>query len=376
MVFSLEYTGFLLEAGDMNVIYYWHYDDEFHNGCCGRPNVLATCAWEVYPVDSIEPELNLDHHSPTFPLVGGPSSAKVGNRFEHYKGLSMVLLGAVLWGVSGTAAQVLFQRYGFNPGWLVTVRMTVSGFLLLTGLAIVQGPQHIFAIWRDKRDVMRLTLLSVVGLLAVQYSYFASIRYGNAAAATMLQYLGPIFLTLYVALRTRRMPSASQLLAVFLALLGASLLVTDGNWQRFSVSPLAVVWGLISALTAAFYTAYPKRLVLKYGAATIVGWGMLIGGVGMSFLTPPWDFSGRSSIGTWWLVSFVVLFGTLIAFYVYIASLKYISAAEASILGSGEPLSAALVAVTFLHVHMGIPAMIGGLCIVVTVTILARAGST
>ncbi|WAH39213.1 DMT family transporter [Alicyclobacillus dauci] len=288
----------------------------------------------------------------------------------------MVLLGAVLWGVSGTAAQVLFQRYGFNPGWLVMVRMSSAGVLLLAGISIRLGLTHIFEVWKYRRDSLKLILFGIVGLLGVQYSYFASIRYGNAATGTMLQYMGPIFITTYVTLRNRRMPSTMQIVAVLLALIGAFLLVTDGNLRAFTVSPLAVFWGMISALTLAFYSLYPQSLLHRYGSATITGWGMLIGGVAMGVINPPWQFSGHGSLGTWGLVSFVVLFGTLIAFYVYIASLKYISASEASVLSCGEPLSATIIAVAFLNLKMGLPAMLGGLCIIVTVTILARKGSS
>jgi drug/metabolite transporter (DMT)-like permease len=112
----------------------------------------------------------------------------------------------------------------------------------------------------------------------------------------------------------------------------------------------------------------------KYGAATISGWGMLIGGIGMGFIHSPWSFSGQNSLNTWLLVSFVVVFGTLIAFYVYIASLQYISASEASVLSCGEPLSATIITVAFLHVHFGWAALLGGLSILVTVTIMARKG--
>jgi ABC-type transport system involved in multi-copper enzyme maturation permease subunit len=112
------------------------------------------------------------------------STTVAGKKFDHFKGLSMVLLGAVLWGVSGTAAQVLFQRYGFSPGWLVTVRMSIAGLLLLIGVAIRSGLKDTLAVWKDKKDAVRLILLGIIGLLGVQYSYFAAIRYGNAATGT------------------------------------------------------------------------------------------------------------------------------------------------------------------------------------------------
>ena len=296
------------------------------------------------------------------------------HKFNHFKGLSMVLIGAVLWGISGTAAQVLFQRFGISPEWLVTVRMSVAGLLMLMGITVTSGIKYTFSVWKDKKDALKLVLFGIIGLLGVQYSYFAAINYGNAATGTILQYMGPVFITIYVALRLRRMPQVSQVISVFLAIFGAFLLVTNGDFHRFSISPLAVFWGIISAITLAFYSLYPKGLLQKYGAALISGWGMLIGGIGMGFIHSPWNFSGQNSLPTWLLISFVVIFGTLIAFYVYIASLKYISAAEASVLSCGEPLSATIITVAFLHVHFGWAALLGGLSILVTVTIMARKG--
>jgi drug/metabolite transporter (DMT)-like permease len=295
-------------------------------------------------------------------------------KFKHFKGLSMVLIGAVLWGISGTAAQVLFQYYGISPEWLVTVRMSVAGLLMLLGITVTSGIKCTFAVWKEKKDAFKLVLFGIIGLLGVQYSYFASINYGNAATGTILQYMGPVFITIYIALRSRRLPQISQVISVFLAIFGAFLLVTNGDWHRFSISPLAVFWGMISAVTLAFYSLYPKGLLQKYGAATISGWGMLIGGIGMGFIHAPWNFFGENSLNTWLLVSFVVIFGTLIAFYVYIASLQYISATEASVLSCGEPLSATIITVVFLHVHFGWAALLGGLSILVTVTIMARKG--
>jgi drug/metabolite transporter (DMT)-like permease len=45
------------------------------------------------------------------------------------KGIALVLTGAALWGVSGTAAQYLFQQQGFSPEWLTVVRLLLSGII-------------------------------------------------------------------------------------------------------------------------------------------------------------------------------------------------------------------------------------------------------
>ncbi|WP_368895935.1 EamA family transporter, partial [Priestia megaterium] len=62
-------------------------------------------------------------------------------------GLLLVIIGATMWGVSGTVAQYLFQHKSFNAEWLVVVRMLVSGLLLL---AIASKQRNIFAIWKTK----------------------------------------------------------------------------------------------------------------------------------------------------------------------------------------------------------------------------------
>ena len=47
------------------------------------------------------------------------------------KGLAMVVTGAALWGLSGTAAQILFQEKNVTAEWLVAVRMLLAGFVLV-----------------------------------------------------------------------------------------------------------------------------------------------------------------------------------------------------------------------------------------------------
>ncbi|UOF92962.1 EamA family transporter [Fodinisporobacter ferrooxydans] len=284
----------------------------------------------------------------------------------------MVLIGAILWGVSGTAAQVLFQNNGFQPAWLVTVRMGLSGLILVLFSMIGAGTQKTFVIWKRPKDVLYLVVFAVIGLIGVQYSFFVTIALSNAATATILQYLGPVAITLYLALRLRRMPNRWESLAVVLAFVGTCLLITDGRWNAISISPGAVSWGLISALALAFYTMFPQKLIKQYGSAIIVGWAMLIGSVLLSFVTHPWRLQGTWSYWALELVTFVVLFGTLVAFYLYLESLRYITPSETSLLGCAEPLSSAFVAMMFLHVRLGLIAWIGAFCILATVVILSR----
>ncbi|WP_240035212.1 DMT family transporter [Neobacillus notoginsengisoli] len=287
------------------------------------------------------------------------------------KGIALVLTGATLWGISGTVAQYLFQRQGFSPAWLVDIRLLLAGAILLI-LSGMKNPKRIMDIWKTKHDAGSLVLFSLLGMLAVQYTYFAAIDHSNAAAATVLQYLAPVMIATYLAIRSKKLPTSWQFTAILLALLGTLLLVTKGNIGTLSISGLAVFWGIASAVALAFYTLQPRSLLARWGAVTVTGWGMVVGGLSFSFIHPPWLFQGHISFQSLMAVVFVVIFGTLIAFYCYLESLKYISASETSLLASVEPLSAAFVSVIWLGVPFGFEEWLGTFCIISTIAILAK----
>lgn len=291
---------------------------------------------------------------------------------SRFKGIALVIFGATLWGVSGTVAEFLFQKNNFTTEWLVVIRLLLSGILLLS-YGLVKKDQGLREIWKDKKDVMRLVSFSILGMIGSQYTYFAAIKYGNAATATILQYLAPVIITCYVAIFSKKLPNKSQVAAILLAIVGTFFIITKGNINSLSISKEALFWGLCSAFAGALYTLQPVNLLKKYSSITVVGWGMLVGGIAFSFINPPWKFSGTWSVATVLAVGFVVIFGTLLAYYCYLESLNYIQPMETSILGAFEPLSAAFLSVIWLKNPFGISNFVGTACIIFTTIILAYA---
>lgn len=188
------------------------------------------------------------------------------------KGIILVIWGTMMWGVSGTVAQFLFQQNNFTPEWLVVIRMLLSGILLLS-YGLIKKDTGVKAVWKNKKDVMILVSFGVLGMLGSQYTYFAAIKHGNAATATILQYLSPVIITCYVAICSKKLPKKSQMVAILLAMLGTFFIITKGNLNSLSISKEALFWGLCSAFAAALYTLQPSNLLKKYSAITIVGWG-------------------------------------------------------------------------------------------------------
>ncbi|BDH61685.1 permease [Lysinibacillus sp. PLM2] len=289
---------------------------------------------------------------------------------DRGKGIFLVLIAATFWGVSGTVSQYLFQSLHISTEWLTTVRLLSAGFLLIIIAYRFEG-KRIFDIWRQKADVLGIILFGIVGMIGVQYTYLAAINHSNAATATILQYLGPALVTSYFILLAKRMPKFKEITAVLLALIGTFLLVTHGNVNSLAISKEGLIWGLLSAFGLAFYTIQPIKLLQRWGSMIVVGWGMIVGGFVFSFVHPPWQFVGEWYVSTNFAFLFVVVCGTVVSFYCYLQSLKYLSASETSLLACAEPLSAAFTAVLFLGVSFGWIDWIGTLCILSTIFILS-----
>ncbi|AEH47763.1 DMT family transporter [Parageobacillus thermoglucosidasius] len=295
-------------------------------------------------------------------------TVQVSNRA---KGLMMVITGAALWGLSGIAAQVLFQEKQITAQWLVVVRMMMAGSALL--LFAVCKWMTIFSIWRDGKSIVRLLLFGLIGMLGVQYTYFASIATGNAAIATLLQYLAPVYVVLYDIVAKRHRPAKEVMLAVILALLGTFLLITNGSTGELKVPLASVGWGILSGIALAFYTLSSAQMLKKWDSIIIVGWGMVIGGGGMCLVFPPFPLpeAVRWDEETWLLILFVVVFGTLFAFLLFVESIRYLSPAESSVLSSVEPLSSIIASIAFLHVPFSLFQAIGAVCVIATVFLLS-----
>ncbi|MEI6946145.1 EamA family transporter [Paraflavisolibacter sp. H34] len=286
------------------------------------------------------------------------------------QGFALVIVAAVCWGLSGAFGQFLFENRGVNTEWLVTVRLLLSGLILLT-VSSAGASQSIWSIWKNKADAGQLVLFSLLGMLAVQYTYFAAIRASNAATATVLQYLGPVLISAYLAVYHRRWPRPAEGLAILLAVTGTFLLVTHGSFGTLQISGVALFWGLASAVTLAFYTLQPIKLLHRYPATLVTGWGMLLGGLAFSLVHAPWKVEGQWDRYTFLFTAFIILFASVMAFCAYLLAVKRIGAQKSSLLASVEPLSAALIAVAWLEVPFEAIDWVGCLCIVATIILLA-----
>lgn len=287
-------------------------------------------------------------------------------------GFILVTTGATFWGVGGTVSQKLFQQYAIDVNWLVTTRLLISGILLLAVHFFTKDRSQILGVWKNRKIAFQLIIFGLLGMLAVQYTYMASIKHGNAAVATLLQYLAPAMIIIYLILRKQAVLTRNDVITITLALVGCFFLLTNGSISGLSVPTVAIVWGVLSGVSLAYYTLYAVPLLAQFDSLVIVGWAMIIGGFGLSFIHPPWqmDFTSLTLEPTLYLL-FVIIFGTMIAFWFYIESLQSLAPKETSLLGTLEPLAAVFTTVIWLKEPFGMFQWVGTACIIGMIVLLA-----
>ena len=114
---------------------------------------------------------------------------------DMLKGIFLIIGAATCWGMGGVAGQYLYQYHQADMIWLCMARQILAGCLFLLFAAVVQK-QNIFAIL--KADTWNIIEFSFLGILGAQLGFYYTIGLCNAATATVLQYMAPIYVMLWM----------------------------------------------------------------------------------------------------------------------------------------------------------------------------------
>ncbi|API80431.1 EamA family transporter [Staphylococcus argenteus] len=288
------------------------------------------------------------------------------------KGILLAITGACLWGLGGTVSDFLFKHHNIDIDWYVTARLVISGIFLLIMYKMMQPKRSIFSVFQDRQMLGKLLIFSILGMLVVQYAYMASINTGNAAIATLLQYIAPVYIIVWFVLRGVAKLTLFDVLAIVMTLVGTFLLLTNGSFSNLVVNPASLFWGILAGVALAFYTIYPSELLNRYGSILIVGWAMLISGIAMNLRHPIWQINiSEWGLSTILFLLFGIIGGTALAFYFFIDSLQYISAKETTLFGTVEPVVAVIASSLWLHVAFKSFQIVGIILIMILILLLS-----
>lgn len=284
-------------------------------------------------------------------------------------GVVLIIAAASAWGLGGVFGQYLFEQYHVDAPWLIMIRQIFAGIIFL-GYLLLRG-ENIFRILQDKRDLKDLLAFTFLGLMGAQFGFYYTISLCNAATATVLQYIAPIFVIVWMAWKNRTFPELREIVGIFFALVGVFLIATHGSLDSVVLSPAALTIGIISAISLAFYTVMPFRLLQKYSTTLVIGWGQILsGGLLLFFVNPfnttvAWDAASIASM------VYLVLGATVFGYSVFLVGLKVVGATKASLISCAEPLASIIAMVWWLKTPLTFEDLLGMAFIIITVAMLS-----
>ena len=293
----------------------------------------------------------------------------INNMNKNLKGSIMVFIAGIAWGRSGVCGQFLMSR-GMNVSQLISMRLLISG-TVLTAIAATKYRENLVKVLRSKGALVGILLFAVLGFLMNQYSYLVAIDYTNAGTATVLQYMSPIVVLFFVALKERRIPEINEFLAIFFAVLGTFIIVTHGRLDGLAITPKGLVFGLLSAVTAAFCVVLPAKYVREYGSFPVIGLGMLMGGT-ISFLTTQaWQYPLVLNQGNLIGLFGIIGIGTILNYSLFFMGIAIIGSVKGSLMAAVEPISSVVFAVILMQDIFYPMDFLGMLLIIVAVLLIS-----
>lgn len=279
-----------------------------------------------------------------------------GKKLTAY-GVVSTLLGASLWGVSGSCMQFLTTTGNMSPLVVTLLRVILGGALLLA-LAAFCHRDKLKALVSDRANIIPLVMFAIA-LYANQLCYAKAVQLTNAGTATVLQMTETAFVMIFVCVRGRTAPKRKELAGFVAAAIATLLIATQGDLTSLHVPPDGLAWGAAAGISAAAYVLVPKQTGLfeKYGSLPVLAVGMLLSTL-VAF--PNYFLQGGSldalaaSLGALdamgWAVFLIglTIAGTAVSFGLYFYGVSLVGPVAGTLLASIEPVSATVMSALFL----------------------------
>jgi drug/metabolite transporter (DMT)-like permease len=289
-----------------------------------------------------------DPIEPFSPITVPPSSTRT-----QAIGAVMYLVAAFLFALNGSVAKAQIEA-GLSAAQVTEIRTLGCAVLLLIFLAITK-PSSL----RVRRsEIPFLLLFGVLAYAMTPFLFFLSVELLPVAIAALLAFLAPVLVALW--LRFVKKEPVGKGIWVALVLVVGGLLLVSQVWSGMTLSPLGVLYGLLTAAALAAYLLLGEEGARRRDVMSLAFWGFAIATVTWSILAPwwafPWDllstttsmFDGAvTGIPVWSLVVLMIVI-SVVPFVLVLMSLQRIGAQRGGILGTTEPIWAALIAFVLL----------------------------
>ncbi len=290
-------------------------------------------------------------------------------------GVAMYLVAGFLFALNGVIAKNAMNA-GLDPLHLTQLR-NAGAMVVLALVVLVTAPRH-FRI--RLAEVPFLIAYGVVAFTLVQFLYFVTISRLTVGIGTLLAFLAPVIVALWLRFGRKRAVRNSIWLAIALTLIGLAMVAQV--WQGMTLNVIGVVAGLACAVALALYWLLGEAGQSRRDAVSLSLWGFVFASAAWAIVAPwwtfPWPVLGEPTqplweagpgLPVWSLMVWGVLMGTVAPFLLVLGSLRRLGAQRAGIVATTEPLWAFAIGYVLLGEALTGAQLVGGLIVLAGVVI-------
>lgn len=261
----------------------------------------------------------------------------------------MVLLGAVLWGTTGTTQT--FLQEGISSFAVACVRSGIGGGLLL--ILVLMMKKMTWRTWPWKWNI-----LAALAIALFQCLFFSSIRFTGVAIGTVVTIgSAPVFSGILEWVIWKVKPSRIWAAATSFSIIGCALLFV--NRGEAIIDPAGIGLALCAGLMFALYTNVSKQLMKHAETLPAVAMTFSISSVILAPIALMDGVLWITDIGNLVPMLYMGIITTSIAYLLFLAGLRSVNSSAAVTLSLAEPLTAALLGVLFLGEYLSLTSWAG-----------------
>lgn len=280
---------------------------------------------------------------------------------EEGKGLFFVVLGTFFWSTIGVSGKFAVAR--LDPLSIIVVRLIIA-FLILSLILFLKRLSIRLTRW----DYPLLIVFGLFGVALFHASFFLSLERIPASITAVLLYVSPFLVLLASLLFFQETLTWKKGVGFFFTFLGCVLVLGIFQISDIQLDRLGILFGFFSAFGYTCFTLFSKYFLRRFHPLVVIWYGFGIGLFFLSFLRPPTLIWERSiSLEVLFLILYIAVFPTLLAYSLYLKGLQRMEASRAILITTLEPVFTVIMAYFLLKERLAIPQLIGATLILVAI---------
>ena len=275
------------------------------------------------------------------------------------------IAASIIWGATFVTARFVSQNT--PPLLSATIRFFIASLVLLGFLALSKTP----LVKLNLKQFLTLLFIGFCGIFLYNIFFFYGLFYISASRASLITALNPAIIAIISSIFLKEELSIAKIFGIIVSLIGTSIIIIDKDAASLLSSGKStwlgdtLIFGCV--ITWVIYSIFSKKTTSVIGPLQSVTYSILFGTIMLFFMTAAvgeLNFTSIAAIANSWpsmlSLFFMGCFSSAIAFIWYYDGIQKIGATNTGIFIALSPFTAVLLGTAFLAETLNFSTIIGG----------------